>query len=175
MQAPASVPLNQTFRLSCYNKDGQLKWSESIDCGKHQDGNGVTTAGVNSLLDVYFRAQTQLTTWYIGLVDNSGFSSFSATDTMSSHAGWTESTAYTSATRVQWTPSAASGGSISHSGTIDFTMNAGGTLKGAFVVSNSTKGGTSGTLWATGSFSSTQTFVSTDVIKVTTTTTGTPS
>jgi hypothetical protein len=48
--------------------------------------NGIVDVGMNSLLDVYFHAQTQITTWYIALVNNSGHTTANA-DTMASHTG----------------------------------------------------------------------------------------
>lgn len=129
--------------------------------------NGITTAGKNSLLDVYFRAQTQITAWYLGLIDNAGFSALSAADTMSSHAGWTESTAYSDSTRQQWVQSAASSGSITNGTAATFNINGTATLYGTFVTSVSTKGGTTGTLWSTAAFSSTKAVINGDQVKLT--------
>lgn len=111
--------------------------------------NGAVTVGLNSVLDVSFRNQTQITAWYMGLIDNSGFSALSAADTMSSHAGWTELTTYTNATRPAWSPGAASGGSITISSAISFTTNADSDIRGIFISSVNTKPSTTGTLWAT--------------------------
>lgn len=129
--------------------------------------NGITTVGKNSLFDVAFRAQTQLTAWYFGLIDNASYSALAAGDTMSSHAGWIEVTAYDESTRPQWSPDAASGGAITNSTAVTFNINATKTLKGMFVVSNSTKGGTSGVLWATALFNSDKSVVDDDQIKLT--------
>jgi hypothetical protein len=57
--------------------------------------NDVTNEGLNNILDVQFHAVTQVTTWYIGLIDASGFSDLADSDTLASHAGWTEFTNYT--------------------------------------------------------------------------------
>ena len=149
------------FRAENYSPDGVLLWA---DVAK----NAVVTVGLNSLLDVYLRNQTQIATWYLGLVDNTGFSAYSASDTMSSHAGWSESVAYSNSTRVAWSPSAASAGSISNSSTSDFTINASATIKGVFLTSGSAKSGTTGTLFATANFSGgNQTVNSGDTLKVT--------
>lgn len=138
---------------------------EKID--EESFNNGIVTVGKNSLLDVAFRAQTQLTAWYAGLIDNSGFSALSASDTMSSHTGWTESTAYSDSTRISWSPGAASSGSITNGTAMTFNINGTATLYGCFIVSNSTKGGTSGTLWSTAAFSSTKSVVNGDQVKLT--------
>jgi hypothetical protein len=145
------------FDLVCRNPDGSVAWEERLVL------NGTTTAGLTNNLGVYFVSGTQITTWYGGLVDNAGFSAFAAADTMSSHAGWTEFTNYGESVRQTWSPGAPAGGIVTGAfGT--FTISASGTLKGAFVVSNNTKGGTTGVLWATGAFSSAQAVVSGQVI-----------
>lgn len=129
--------------------------------------NDIVTEGKNSLLDIMFRAQTQLTSWYIGLIDNSGFSALAAGDTMASHAGWTEFTNYSQANRVTWTTIAASGGSITNTTAATFDITGSGTLYGGFVTSDNTKGGTSGKLWATAAFNTTKPVTNGDQIKLT--------
>lgn len=111
--------------------------------------NGAVTVGLNYLLDAGFRAQSQLGSWYIGLINDSSFTGLSASDTMSSHSGWVEATGYSNATREQWSPGAASGGVLINASAISFTINATFNVKGMFLTSNSTKSGTTGTLWAT--------------------------
>lgn len=140
--------------------------------GQYAMPNGIVDEGLNSLLDVYFHNQAQIATWYIGLVDNSGFSAFANADTMGSHAGWAESTAYDEATREEWVEDAAASRSISNSTPAEFTINATATLKGIFVTSNSTKGGTTGTLWATAAFSSNVGVVDNDILRITYTVSG---
>lgn len=137
--------------------------------------NLVPTVGLNHALSITLAAGTQVTTWYAGLVANSGFSAFAAGDTMSSHAGWTEDQNYTEANRQTWTPGAVSGGVVSNSTSMNFTMNATTTIKGGFLVSNNTKGGTSGTLFAEGAFSANQAMSSGQVLKITYTSTATSS
>jgi hypothetical protein len=86
---------------------------------------------------------------------------------MLSHAGWTESTAYSNATRPQavfGTPTSTS--SISNSATT-FTINATATIAGAFLVTNSTKSGTTGTLYSAGSFAASRAVISGDSLLVT--------
>lgn len=113
--------------------------------------NTAKTGGLNDLLEAGFRAGTQRTAWYIGLVDNNGFTSSPAADTMSSHAGWTEITAYAEATRQAYSPAAASAGAITNSGSLAvFTINDTKTLRGAFITTGSAKSGTTGILWSVG-------------------------
>lgn len=113
--------------------------------------NTITTAGLNANLDGEYG-----TGWFLGLVDASGFTAFAAADTMASHAGWTEFTSYDESTRPAWDTSAAAAGKVINATSADFTINAAGTLKGLFVATDSTKSGTTGTLWSTAPFSVSQ-------------------
>lgn len=140
--------------------------------GEHDFKNDITNEGLNRILEVMFHSGTQLTTWYSGLIDNAGFSAIDPTDTMASHAGWSEATQYTQANRVSWSPGAASGRSITNSTAFQFDINATKTLYGIFITSNNTKGGTTGVLWSTGAFSSPLSVVNGDTVKVTYTVSG---
>lgn len=115
--------------------------------------NIVVNAGLDYLLDIGLSAGTQLTSWFLGLTD--GTPTVAAGDTMSSHAGWAEVTAYDESTREAWTDGGVSSQSVSNSGSVaTFTISTDGTtVGGAFLASNSTKGGTTGTLYAAGAFS----------------------
>jgi len=116
--------------------------------------NTIVTVGLNHWLDVAFHGETQVDPWYIGLIEDSGWSGVVAGDTMASHAGWTECTAYSEANRVEYNEAAAAAGVTTNSANkAEFSMNATKTLKGAFLVSDNTKGGSSGTLFAAGAFS----------------------
>lgn len=129
--------------------------------------NTVTTAGKNSWLDIYFRNQTQISAWYIGLVDNSGWTAFDVADTMGSHSGWTEATGYSQSTRVAWSVGAASAASITNGTAATFDITGTATLKGIFVTSGSAKSGTSGTLWTGAAFGSTVAVANGDQLKIT--------
>ena len=56
---------------------------------------------------------------------------------------------------------------MQNSAVMVFTMSATVTIKGGFLISNNTKGGTTGTLFATGLFGSAQALVSGQSLKVT--------
>ena len=135
--------------------------------GEYDFHNGIVDVGMNYLLDAGFDAGSQETQWFIGLVNNSGFSALANADTMASHAGWTEFGNYTEATRPEWAPSAAAARAITNATTVDFTINASGVLKGIFVTSDNTKSGTAGTLWSTAAFTSTISVSNGDTFKIT--------
>jgi hypothetical protein len=135
--------------------------------------NGIVDEGLDHILDTQFTGSAQVSTWYIGLVDNSGWSAFADADTLSSHAGWSESTDYSESNRVTWDEDAASSRSISNSTTADFSINATGNLKGVFISSNNVKStGNTGTLWSTAAFSSVVAHSDGDTLKVTYTVSG---
>lgn len=132
-----------------------------------EDANLVANEGLNSLLDVYLRNQTQIATWYLGLFE--GNYTPVATDTAANIASnSTECTAYTNGTRPTWTPAAASSQSITNSASqATFTFNATKTIYGAFLVSSSTKSGTSGVLFSAARFGSSKSVVSSDQLLLT--------
>lgn len=140
-----SLKAEGVYTLTCLDANGNVKWQEVIN-------NTVVTVGKASLLNVYFAASTQITTWYLGLIDGTVAPTYNVTDQMSSHAGWTENTTYSNATRPSATFSATATSSISAAAAA-FNINGTATIAGAFLVNQNTKGGTTGTLYSAGSFS----------------------
>jgi hypothetical protein len=132
-------------------KDGTLKW-------EHSEYNLVVNEGLKYMNDAALYGGTQLTTWYLGLYGAAASNTPAATDTMASHAGWTEVTAYTQATRPQCVFAA---GTLADPSVMTntaspatFTINATTVVGGAFLTSNNTKGGTTGTLFSAADFQS---------------------
>ena len=145
-----NVGLSGYYTATCVDKDGNVKWSDTIQ-------NTVTTVGKNSILDVYLGASTQITAWYLGLISSTTFSATAAADTMASHGGWLEAglantPTYSQAARPTTSWSAASSGSKALSAAAAFSITGSGTVKGAFLNSVATKDGTLGTLYSAGVF-----------------------
>lgn len=158
--------LKGRYVIEHMDRDGNLK-------GQYEIPNGIVDVGLNNILDVMFHGGAQTATWYIGLVDNSGWTAFANADTLSSHAGWAEFTNYTEANRVAWVEGAASSRSMTNATTADFSINASGNLKGIFISSNNVKStGNTGTLWSTAAFSSVVATANGDTLKVTYTVSG---
>jgi hypothetical protein len=136
------------YKIQCHEYEGgPLLWEEEID-------NLVTTAGKNDLLDKYLAGSSYTAAWYLGLISSTSYTSgVAAGDTASSHAGWAEDQNYSQSTRPAASWNAASGGSKGLSAGAVFTMNASTTIKGCFLIGNSTKGGTTGVLYSAGLFS----------------------
>jgi hypothetical protein len=129
-------------------RDGKVYHVEDVP-------NGITNEGKDKILDDMFNdgTQTANNSWFIGLIDSSGYTGLGDTDTMSSHSGWNEFTTYSEANRVAWGSGAAASQSTTNSSPATFNVNGSGTVNGVFVTTNNTKSGTSGTLWATALFS----------------------
>lgn len=127
--------------------------------------NLVLDAGLNDILSVYFANGTQKPNWYLGLVDNVNFNQIQSSDTAASHAGWQENTGYSGSTRVSWNPSVG-GNTAANASAQVFTFTTGVSLAGLMVISNSTKGGTSGILWSAAQFGEPTAFQSGDVLRV---------
>ena len=164
MTARASVELQGMLRHSwvveCYDKYGKLKWREVFD-------NLVTTAGKNKYLDATLKTGLVSPLWYVGLVNNAGWTGYVAGDTMTSHGGWTECVAYSDITRTRYLPGTISGGSVNNStNQAVFNINSPATIRGCFMVDDNTKGGTGGTLLGEGDFSTVRGVDSGDTINV---------
>ncbi len=131
--------------------------------------NDITNEGKNTIFDVMFSDLTPVAaaSWYIGLISLTGFSALAAADVMNSHAGWTEFTTYSQANRVAWGPGNPASQSITNASPATFDMTGSGTVKGIFVTSNNTKGGTTGYLWSTALFSADVPVVNGDQLKIT--------
>jgi hypothetical protein len=129
-----------------------------------EGNNAIVNEGLDKILNVMFHDTSPIGTWYIGLVDDSGWTAFAAADTLAVHSGWTEYTDYTG-NRQEWTEDAASSQAITNTTVVTFAMNATGDVKGIFVCSAAT--GSSGTLWSTAAFTASQGVVDGDEIKVT--------
>jgi len=104
-----------------------------------------------SILSGYFAGGTVPSTLYVGLVDKANYANFlPGVDTMASHSGWQEFTAYDEAARQAWTPGSVIGdspASVNNPGATTYNPNADGIIKGVFLCDNSVKGGNTGTLY----------------------------
>ena len=138
--------LHTRWRVEARDEQGRLKWTDEFD-------NLVVNVGLDDSLTQHLKGAAYTAAWYIGLTD--GTPTPAAADTMASHAGWVEVTAYDEAVRQTATFGTVSGQSVNNSASpAVFTISTNGTvIGGAFLVTNSTKGGTTGTLYGAGAFS----------------------
>lgn len=136
------------FHVQCLDKDGNLKWEDSVP-------NLVVNEGLQDMNNKYFKAIGYSSAWYMGLITGPGSSTtIAATDTLASHAGWTEFTNYagsrpaiTFGTPTTADPSVVSNAAAPSSFSIS---SSGGTVAGAFISTAAT--GTSGILFSASDF-----------------------
>ena len=161
-QIVSVATLRGRFNVEHWGADGKLISSQNFN-------NGITNVGKDFILDVMFNDLTAIlqNSWFISIIDKAGFTALDATDTPSSHTGWTELQAYTEANRVAWGSGVASSQSTTNASPAVFNMNATNVAYGVFVISENTKGGTTGTLWSTAAFSATVPVTSGDQLKIT--------
>lgn len=189
IQLNAGAVTNETFgveghyTVTCRDKDGNLKWEEQFP-------NQVVQIGKQLMLDTLLRGSSYTVVGpFLGLVSGSS-NTFSPTDTMTSHSGWTEFVNYTvggSAVRGTAVFAASTGNNNTTSGSnvvtssataITYTITStGGTVGGCFIVTGtgavSTQSSTAGTLYSAGAFGTPKTTTAGDTVAVTYSTTAT--
>ena len=145
------------FRVVVRDRNGRLKFVEDFH-------NLYTDEGLTDMLEKYYRGSNYTAAHYVGLLNGTP----AATDTMASHGGWTEVTAYSEASRPQIVWSPASNKSINNTANrARFSINANNTtFNGVFICTDPTKGGTTGILVAAGNFTSSRTLADGDTIDV---------
>lgn len=118
---------------------GELIWSDT-------GHNRVVNVGLDEILDKFFKGSTYTASHFVGLTD--GTPTTAASDTMGSHSGWAEVTAYDEAARQAYSPGSVSGQAVNNSGSkASFTIDTNSTtIGGGFLTTVSTKGGSTGIL-----------------------------
>ena len=137
----AGIKLRNTVKVTARDPEGNILWTE-------EDHNIVVNVGLDEILDKFWKGSTYTASHFVGLAD--GTPTFASGDTMGSHAGWSEVSAYSEAARQDLTLGTVSGQSVDNSASkAVFTINADNTVVGgAFLTTDSTKGGTAGILMA---------------------------
>ena len=154
------------FKIMCHGEDGSLKWEA-------ESHNLVVNLGLQDMNNKYFSGSGYTATWFLGLYGSGSTNNPAAGDSMLLHAGWTEVTAYSQATRPACTfgtATTADPSVISNSASpATYSINGTTVVGGAFLTSNSTKGGTTGNLFSAADFQSPgdRSVVSGDTITVT--------
>ena len=154
------------YKIQCHDAQGNLKWEA-------KSTNLVVNVGLQDMNAKYFTGSAYTAAWYIGLYGAGASNTPAAGDTMSSHAGWTENTGYSNATRPVCTfatPTTANPSVATNSASpASFNINATSTVGGAFLVSNNTVGGTTGTLFSAADFGAPgdRAVVNSDILTVT--------
>lgn len=142
-----------TYKFSCVDKDGNLKWEETFE-------NLVTTQGKTDIIDKYFKGSAYTAGWFCGL---KGTGSAVVGDTAASHAGWAEVNPYAGNRPAIVFGTTAAGSNTAT--TIAYTITGTATVAGAFIQSVNT-GGT-GVLYSAGDFAASRSVLSGDTLNVT--------
>lgn len=146
-----------TFKIVCHAPDGSVRWE--VD-----SPNLVVNQGKNDILNQYFRGSAYTASFFVGL---KGTGTVAAADTISSKA-WSEITAYSNATRPAYTTVAPTTQTITNSASpAVFNINGTATVAGCFIITNNTKGGTTGTLFSAVDFTASRNVQNTDTLTVT--------
>lgn len=154
------------YCVTCHDAAGNLKWTA-------ESPNLVVNVGLQDMNTKYFSGSSYTAAWYVGLYGAASSNNPAASDTASSHAGWTEAVPYSNATRpvcTFGTATTADPSVITNSASpAQFTINATATVGGAFLISNSTKSGSTGVLFSASDFQSPgdRSVASGDVLSVT--------
>lgn len=141
--------LSTHYAIECLDAKGVQTWFDWFH-------NIVVLEARNKILDLVFKAgATPGVAWYIGLIDNIGFTGFVPADTMASHSGWTELSAYMGTTRQPFNGGSIAGGTLDNlASKASFVISLNGSIKGAFLTTDGAKGGTTGFLYGEGSLAS---------------------
>ncbi len=139
--------LKTVYTVECRDGTGHIKWTDVHE-------NIITNAGLNDLLDKYLKGSGYTAGFFVGLTD--GTPTVAAGDTMASHSGWVEIQAYDEATRPALTLGTVATQSVDNSASkASYSINADSqTVGGSFLATNSTKGGTTGTLYSVAAYTS---------------------
>lgn len=141
-------------------RDGELieSWDEH---------NLVVNEGLNYLLNAGLVGQSPISSWFTGIYSGNYTPTSGATGATIAAAS-TEFTGYSETTRQPYSPVTSTAQQVTNAASpAQFTMAASGTIYGAFIVSNSAKGGTTGTLLAAALFSSAKTVAAGDLLVLT--------
>lgn len=178
-----SVGIEGAYHVVCRDSEGNVKWEEKFP-------NLVNAVGKELMLDTLLRTSGTYTTVgpFLGLIGTTSPTFGTGSDTMTSHAGWTEFTNYTvggSAVRGTATFAAASSTGNTPSNVTTSTATAitytitggGGNVTGCFLVTGSgasaTQSNTGGVLYSAGAFGTAKTTTAGDTVSVTYSTTAT--
>jgi hypothetical protein len=140
-----ALKVTHTYKFEAYDENENLKWQEEVP-------NLVVDEGLDDILDKYYKGSSYGASHFVGITGSSP--SFASGDTMSTHGGWSEVTFYDEASRPSYDPGSVSSQSVDNANSkATFTISSNNTvIGGAFLTTDSTIGGTSGTLIGGASF-----------------------
>jgi hypothetical protein len=159
------VPAKQKLYLGGHYDAQIIRAGEVID--EFGFDNLIVNEGLNSLLNVYLDAATQITSWYCGLFQGN-YTPVATVTGATIGAASTECSSYTAGVRQPFTPASSTAQSSTNSASrATFTFNAGVTIYGAFLVSTAAINGVTGTLFSAAAFGAAKAVASGDQLLLT--------
>ena len=131
-----------TYQLEAFDPEGNLKWEETIE-------NLVTLEGLDDLLDKYLKGSAYTAAFYVLLTD--GTPTTAGSDTLASHVGWVEVTAYTGDRKALTLGTVASQSVNNSASKAIFAINADTTIIGGAGIATVATG-TAGVLYSVAAF-----------------------
>lgn len=117
-----------------------------------QDHNLVVNEGLNRILNVMFSGTAQSAAWYMGVFEGN-YTPVATVTAATIATAATECSAYSNATRPIYTSATSTTQNVTNSANrASFIFNATKSIYGAFLISDATKGGTSGVLFSAARF-----------------------
>lgn len=140
--AKSEAFIKNCYHFEAFDKDGNLKWEEYAE-------NIVVNEGLNDLLDKYLKGAAYTAAHYVLLTD--GTPTPAAGDTLASHAGWVEVTAYAGDRKALVLGTVAAQSVDNTASKASYAINANGTtIGGAGLATVAT--GTAGVLYSVAAF-----------------------
>lgn len=148
--------LRNLYRVSCTRPSGRSAWMQDFT-------NLVTDAGLDDLLQQYFKGSDYDAGWHVGLVAGAA-PAFDPGDTLSLHPGWSEFDDY-AGDRPILTLGVVTGAAVDNAASrAQFAIDASGTIGGVFVCSAAT--GSGGVLFAEGALDEAREVLAGDTVSV---------
>lgn len=150
------LPKSQIFLRGVFEHDVRRN-GEML--GKMVDSNLIVDEGMDYILNVAYRGngvEAQISPWYLGIYEGT-YTPLGTETAADIHTLSSESISYNPSSRPEWVEGTVTGQALTNSesagGTrATFTMTAGVTIRGAFLISNPTRNGGIGTLSSAAEF-----------------------
>jgi len=174
----SAVGIEGSYHVVCRDAQGNVKWEEGFP-------NLVVASGKQLMLDTLLSGTAYTTVGpFIGLINGDTAPVFSASDTLASHAGWTEFTQYNfGASQVRgtitFTPATSTGTSPSNvttkasnptPGLVFSIIGSGGNIAGCFIATGTGAtnviNATTGVLYSAGAFGTTKNVTPGDTVTI---------